>query len=155
MQGAQRNSDQERSGGKEIRGDGEQGRQGDIKRGDFVIHTSAGGRSCGKKYWIRAPTERSCKDWMTTIVQEADRVKALNHQSDFARFQARCARFYRSKNIQNVSAFMIFCSFALNITENQLRPEEGTSTFRTLTGLNITFTILFTLEVLFNLFGSW
>lgn len=27
----------------------------------------ADGRSCGKKYLVRAPTEKSCKDWMSGL----------------------------------------------------------------------------------------
>ena len=57
--------------------------------------------------------------------------------------------------MQYLAGIMIFASYFTSILDSQLQPEKGSVVESNLFIMEILFTVIFTLELLLNMFGSW
>ena len=95
-------------------------------------------------------------DWVQLLQENAQQAKTQKFQLEnpgwLKQLQKRCLGIYQSKPMELLIGFMIMSSFAIAIAESQVVPEHGTEAAQTLYNFEMAFTILFTLEILFNMF---
>lgn len=64
-------------------------------------------------------------------------------------------KYYESNTIQGLASFLIFGNFLINCFEAQTSPEPGGFVAGVLNNLDYVFTIIFTIELVWNAYSSW
>ena len=125
----------------------------------FVIHTIEDGYNSGKSTVLLCESKESKKEWVTTLqvaAKTALKIFEGIHEMTWLQRKQRVARkFYHSDKAQYCVGVVIMASYFTALLSSQLLPERGSSTARHLRLTEIVFTAMFTVELLFNLFGSW
>ena len=102
------------------------------------------------------PLRSSTPSAIQSAVEKAIEVEALKNDPGFLSRERRLARvFYNSMPAQVVVGLCILASFITCIVDSQMLPKEGSSLAQTIRSLEILFTIIFTVELLVNLFGNF
>ncbi|EKX43249.1 hypothetical protein GUITHDRAFT_110665 [Guillardia theta CCMP2712] len=127
----------------------------------FVIVTSPDGYNAGKKYVLRAQSDEEYSKWLELMEQaiadskrrkEQELLEIKSGGSRLAKFRTRAFDFYHSRKMQLVIAAIILASFATALFEAQVLPEDGTEGSRIFEDITLSFTAIFSIELLFNLF---
>eukprot|EP00960_Hanusia_phi_P034400 751040-Hanusia_phi.AAC.1 len=127
----------------------------------FVVVTSPEGYNAGKKYVLRAQSEEEYKKWYESMEEtiadskrrrELELLELKSGGSKLAKFRTRACNFYHSRKMQLVIATIILASFATALFEAEILPEDGSEGSRIFEEVTLTFTALFSIELLFNLF---
>jgi len=63
--------------------------------------------------------------------------------------------FYHREGVQIFIALVILMNYLVEIARSQQRPDEGSSAWNAYEGLEIFFTVFFTIELAFNWWGGW
>jgi hypothetical protein len=125
----------------------------------FCIHTIDGGHNSGRSTILQAETEYERDDWVAFLKKASqDAVEEFNRPPDLGtlqNLQRTCRNVYNSNAAQYTIGVVILASYVTAMTGAQLLPEDGTQEASYFFTLEIIFTVIFTLELLFNLFGSW
>jgi hypothetical protein len=125
----------------------------------FQIRTLREGYNCGRKYCLQAKSDRQC-DYLIKLLndQAAAAHRRLDKRSNMQRFRDYARDFYNSTPFQLTSAALITTTLGMSALEAQV-PDQLTKDDGSLTGLgqsvdlgNTTITVLFAIELCFNLF---
>lgn len=136
--------------------------------------TSEDGHNSGRTYTLkirilnpqddRTKTAQSeaamgdCDAWIDAInagmLAEKARLRRLAQGTDFDRVRYKVKKVYESTLIQSVIAAVILASFALNLVNAEILPEDE-ATIRVFENLDLAFTIVFTIELAANFFGNY
>lgn len=125
----------------------------------FYINTHAEGLCAGRVYCLRATDQESCHNWVNKL-QEAVKVavktarqKELNQGLGVWRSWSR--KVYKSFTFQIFIGACILAAFSFAIASAESRPEPGTELDKLFSWAQTSFTIIFVVELAFNLFGHW
>lgn len=115
----------------------------------FRILTVAGGFNGGDSFSCRAPTEASCKSWVTTLqdLPRASESRTLGWHA----LRRRCRGVVESDAFRWFIVITISLNFVLIITEAQLVPGAGTRNKEVFKWIDVSFTLAFALELCFSL----
>jgi hypothetical protein len=127
----------------------------------IVITTIEGGHNAGKTYIHRVP-ESDAQAWLEALTSAVNQAKAAALKkalevkyghSKYSMARAKSQLVYQSESFQMLTAFFIICAFALDICEAQLLPVQGSRSGFTFFVLDAILTLLFTLELMLNIFA--
>ncbi|EKX54651.1 hypothetical protein GUITHDRAFT_100126 [Guillardia theta CCMP2712] len=128
----------------------------------MVIQTVSGGYNSGRTYVYRAEQAEDHESWYADLclyrdkaIQYQERLakKMLNSGSSFNQFRQRVLEIYESGPSQAFFASLIFASFAIDLSQAELLPPDGTYRANQFDTADTVFTVLFTLELCINLFA--
>ena len=127
----------------------------------MVIHTQRFGHNSGKSYVHRLPAE-TAREWLDSMVQSIEaaktsdtrkKIEAAQGKGRFSAYRFWCKRMFDSDVFQFFIAFLIIFCFFMDLAEAQLLPEPGSKMERDFFALEISTTVLFTLELAVNAFA--
>jgi voltage-gated sodium channel len=127
----------------------------------IFITTIEGGHNAGKTYIHRVP-ESDAQAWLEALTSAVNQAKAAALKkelelkyghSKYSMTRAKSQVLYASEGFQMLTAFFILCAFALDICESQFLPVQGSRSGFIFFILDAILTILFTLELLLNIFA--
>ena len=127
----------------------------------IIITTIQGGHNSGRTYIHRVPKSMT-KAWLESLTSTTEKAKETAFQKELelkyghSKYSMACAKshiLYHSEGFQMLTAFFILCAFALDICEAQLLPAKGSRDFETIFILDTIITVLFTLELMLNVFA--
>ena len=123
----------------------------------FVIRPIEGGMNSGRPVVLQAVSHRDMHGWMDSIHDSVAKakIKLEKSRNRIDVWQDHARRFYESDKMQYLAGIMIFASYFTSILDSQLQPEKGSVVESNLFIMEILFTVIFTLELLLNMFGSW
>ena len=125
----------------------------------FNIITRAHGYNGGRTFSLRVSTETECREWVDTLLPAVRRAQRLAERtamgSGLARMRALAKQTYQTAFSQTFFALIIIASFGASIVEAELQPAPASEAGLVFSGLELTFAIIFSLELAFNMFGSW
>ena len=125
----------------------------------IVIHTVAGGYNSGRSTVLLAGSVHEANMWVNRLSElSTSAYKAYHKKPDLGRvgnLQRKCAQIYQSNQVQYFIAAIIGASYISALVGAQILPEKGTDAARNMWIVEVTFTVIFTLELFFNLFGAW
>ena len=123
----------------------------------FVIRPIEGGMNSGRPVVLKAVSHRDMHGWMDSIHDSVTKakIKLEKSRNRIDVWQDHARRFYESDKMQYLAGIMIFASYFTSILDSQLQPEKGSVVESNLFIMEILFTVIFTLELLLNMFGSW
>ena len=125
----------------------------------FCIHTIDGGHNSGRSTILQADSDVEREEWVTFLKAQVETaIEEFNRPPDLGavkNMQRTCRSIYNSNAAQYSIGAVILASYITAMTGAQLLPEDGTREASYFFTLEIIFTGIFTLELLFNLFGSW
>ena len=147
-----------RSGGKSDQQDG----NGDAVREEstaaFNIVTVAGGYNGGRIYCLRVASHGDAEHWVQMLSEQAEKARRelelMALGTSLARAQAHARNMYKSIFAQSLVATVIVASFFVGLWDSELQPEQGTLLGGAFMLCELMFTAFFSLELIFNLFGS-
>eukprot|EP00960_Hanusia_phi_P048655 759075-Hanusia_phi.AAC.3 len=128
----------------------------------IVIQTVSGGYNSGRTYVYRAETAEEHELWFAdlcsyrekaTLLQEKMEKKMLNSGNSFNQFRQRVLEVYESSGSQTFFATLIFASFAIDLSQAELLPPDGSYRAQQFDNADTVFTALFTIELAINLFA--
>lgn len=103
-------------------------------------------------------TEEARDDWVRTLEAARDAaIQEKNAQEDpgiVVKLQIKTREIYQGNVCQYVIGLVIFSSYITSIVNSQF-PERGQEAERGLAALEVLYTVIFTVELAANLFGSW
>ena len=73
----------------------------------------------------------------------------------FLRYQKEVRELYEKPAVEAIFALIILVRFVLTSIESQIFPESGSEMYETFKSLNLIFDVVFTIELLFNLYGGF
>jgi hypothetical protein len=127
----------------------------------IIITTQEGGHNSGRTYIHRVP-ESMTEAWLEALTSAIGKAKNAAFQKEFeikyghstySVARAKSHILHHSEGFQMLTAFFILCAFALDICEAQLLPTKGSRDFETIFILDTIITVLFTLELMLNIFA--
>jgi len=125
----------------------------------FCIHTIDGGHNSGRSTILQAESVVEREEWVTFLKAQVETaIEEFNRPPDLGaikNMQRTCRSVYNSNTAQYWIGAVIFASYITAMMGAQLLPEDGTRAASYFFALEFIFTVLFTFELLFNLFGSW
>ena len=123
----------------------------------FVIRPVAGGIISGRPVVLQAVSHHDMHAWMDSIQDSVAKakIKLEKSRNRIDVWQDHARRFYESDKVQYLAGIMIFASYFTSILDSQLQPKKGSVAESNLFIMEILFTVIFTLELLLNMFGSW
>ena len=127
----------------------------------FAIHPLHGGVNSGKPCIMKAGTAEEAQKWASEIsrlVTAAKQEQEDNENKEMgplhvARKSAR--RLYNSVAVQIATGTIILASYMAALAGSQILPEPDSAQYRQLGALEWFFTVMFTTELLLNMFAHW
>jgi hypothetical protein len=118
----------------------------------FYVFVKAGETGSSVRYQLRTQLEKDREDFLAALLQERDR-RILHGQGTtcLSRLQLHLARLYQRYAVSGAMAALIVASFAVDITEAELRPQRGSPVAVALSTLDMAFTAAFALDLLVNI----
>ncbi len=112
-----------------------------------------------RPYFLRALDVVERNDWMRDV-RRATRLAKLRHLEESNMSYARKAqkffrRGYQTSYVQSTSSLLILANFAASAYEAQIRPEIDSEEDLGLRKLDLAFTIIFTVELVWNMAAHW
>ena len=125
----------------------------------FNIVTVAGGYNGGRIYCLRVASHGDAEHWVQMLSEQAEKARRelelMALGSSLARAQAHARNMYKSIFAQSLVATVIVASFFVGLWDSELQPEQGTMLGGAIMLCEVMFTAFFSLELIFNLFGSF
>ena len=125
----------------------------------FQITTRPGGLCNGRAYMLKAASSELRDRWVECIrasaQAEQERFAAAAHRTKLYLWQMTAKAAYNSPGMQCLGALLILGNFAANVVQFEVLPEEGSPAAHAFAVVEEAFTVLFLLELLFNLFANW
>ena len=131
----------------------------------FIVQTIEGGQNSGRATVFLVKDVSACYEWVAVIdkaVKDARTRRQLAEDAASARmviYQRRAREIYNNWNLQMVIGGVIVASYLTAMIGSQVVPKavEGQhpQVETNLRAMEITFTIIFTAELLLNMFGKW
>ena len=127
----------------------------------LVMGTVEDGHNSGRSYIYRVSPSYA-QEWLDVLylhwrqARDRERKKILFDKygdSNFSYFRALVKMFYQSKSFQSFAAILIAGAFIVDVCEAQLLPEENTTMANTFFMMDLSISVLFTLELMLNLFS--
>ena len=119
----------------------------------LVIRTIESGHNSGRAYIHRLPNEDAARwhsDLKLLCAQAKLAAERDAHANRLSYFRAKMLSHYEAKRTQLLIALVITCAFAVDVSEAQLLPAEGTEEAFIFLVIEIIITSFFTLELLFH-----
>ena len=112
-----------------------------------------------RNYYLRAKSEEERDAWLEAIRDQ----KQILHEESIRAAQKTLAQKIRPKvkaivssvQFQSSVAVLLFCNFLLNIYEVETKADESTKEAYILKILDYSFTVVYVIELLCNLFAHW
>lgn len=121
----------------------------------LVIRTMESGHNSGRTYIHRLPREDAAL-WHSELKMGCERARFElerdSHRSGLSYFRAKTLSLYEAKRTQLVIAFVIVLAFAIDVSEAQILPPEGSEQAFIFLIVEIAITSFFTLELLLHIF---
>ena len=125
----------------------------------FNIMTVVGGFNGGRTLSLRVDSEASMQEWVTVLRAQVHKAKAAaehrQYDSSFLRSRARAQQMYNDPRVQALFATVIAVSFISSLVEAEVLPEPESVLAHVLWLLEFGFAVIFSAELLINLYGSW
>eukprot|EP00960_Hanusia_phi_P060583 764549-Hanusia_phi.AAC.3 len=124
----------------------------------FVITTVAGGHNSGRSTVFLASGPEESERWIAAIQQGIKtclKMKTRESESRFQRLQRRTRRIFSSLPLQIFFSLVILASFITAIISAESQPDPSSSTGMFLKGLEVTYLVIFAVELSMNLLSNW
>jgi hypothetical protein len=113
---------------------------------------------CARKYALRAPTVEIRAHWIAHLheyIACAHREHQARHR--FVAHQMRARQYFQATVTRSMFALCILASFMCDALEMQVLPmgREGKVEGKTFFALELVFTVVFTIELAWNMFSYW
>eukprot|EP00960_Hanusia_phi_P025633 745786-Hanusia_phi.AAC.2 len=123
---------------------------------EFKIKTIEDGFNSGRTYILKASSESECTDWMQTINEFLVNARKLwRKRLLFIQFKRKLANFHDSDGVQVFIALLIAANFAATVTQLELLPPKGSKVYQQLDQLDLSFTILFAVDLAVNMVANF
>ena len=124
---------------------------------EFCVTTAVEGHNSGRQYYLKCDDGRACRelvDFLNQMVKAS--VKREVHDDAYTVVKRFVRETYKSGPSAGFWALLIFLSFVSNVLEAQLDPAEENADFTAaFYQADMVFTILFTIELVVNMFSHW
>ncbi len=120
-----------------------------------LINTKSEGLDRGREYIFRMASAGDLQSLVPVLQRVVKSLKASSESTSLIwRLQSRLRTIYEGAIFQLFVAVMIFANFGANIAQTQLNPQDGSSSASVLYAIDMTLTILFTVELIINFISS-
>ena len=123
-----------------------------------IVTISTVERRAGEIYNFRFATQDSCDTWRDLVLSKSEARKNLESRqarTEMAQRHYIVRTFYQCNMVQSAVAVLILSNFIINLLQSEMVPAKGSRGERVFEGIDLVFTVLFTIELAFNLFGNW
>uniref|UniRef100_A0A6U5BNI5 EF-hand domain-containing protein n=1 Tax=Hemiselmis andersenii TaxID=464988 RepID=A0A6U5BNI5_HEMAN len=121
--------------------------------GVIEIITQLEGHNSGRTYRFRPPSS-TVHGWLHDLQMQS--IAAIEHKNSKIRKYRRIIRhLYAGGYVQLVIATMIIMNFLMLCAESQLQPDDGDQIYKNIQALDLTFTVIFTVELFVNAVIHW
>eukprot|EP00960_Hanusia_phi_P006656 190222-Hanusia_phi.AAC.8 len=126
---------------------------------EIIIETIPDGYNSGRAYIHRAFREDAGK-WTETIERQAKYARHLQEEASrtergpLAMCRLRVKQVYENSITQSLIAFLILASFAMDLAQAEILPEDGSSTQNFFDQMDVFFASIFCFELAVNLFSK-
>ena len=122
----------------------------------FMIQVSEHGHNSGRSCVLRAHSIPELNEWMQAIQQGVQRANDLQNQDEgqLSRVRRLTRQFYHSDPAQYAIGLVIMASYAASIAAAQMLPAPDSSEAAVLRSLEVTFTVIFAVELGVNVCSS-
>ena len=124
---------------------------------ELCVTTAVEGHNSGRQYYLKCEDGRACRelvDFLKRMAKASIRREVRHDTYTVVKCFVRDA--YKSGPSTSFWALLIFLSFVSNVLEAQLDPAEENADFTAaFYQTDLVFTILFTVELVVNMFGHW
>ena len=124
---------------------------------EFCLTTAVEGHNSGRQYYLKCDDGRACRElvgFLNEMVKAS--VKREVHDDTYTLVKRFVRETYKSGPSAGFWALLIFLPFISNVLEAQLDPAEEDADFTAaFYKTDMVFTILFTIELVINMFGHW
>jgi hypothetical protein len=129
----------------------------DMMRVAEVVTRSTKTHRAGEIYNFRFVSQQVCALWIKSMKENRERDIQLKHYTTltgFQKVQYWAKQQYTSFRVQMLVALAIMANFVINIAQAESTPKNGSEDDQTYGHIDLFFTIIFSIELLFNMLGS-
>jgi len=129
----------------------------------FVIRTTPGGYNAGRSYTLKCPSDEDAQGWVQAVRQARKDALARKRSAEIfeehghnqlAFIRAHARVLSESDRYSYAQAVLILMAFAVDLTEAQLLPPEGSHLEAIFMTMNTVLAVVFALELSVSLFSK-
>jgi len=122
----------------------------------FVFNTIADGHNNGRTFVFRANSETSLDRWLGKMQEcSTSEIDLYNRKHYWEQLQLRARALMQSTPVQVIVGLFIFASWIVTVAESQVRPQDETTISSVFETIDLSFTCVFTIELLANIVCYW